>query len=88
MDREQTIRETAYRMWEQAGRPVGHDLEFWLQAEALYGAPGPREAEQPAASSPSASAILKPAQSARAAGEQGARARKPAPTRRSNRSPR
>ena len=24
----------AYRLWEQAGRPHGRDLEFWIQAEA------------------------------------------------------
>jgi hypothetical protein len=24
----------AYRLWEQAGRPHGQDLEFWIQAEA------------------------------------------------------
>lgn len=87
MDREQTIREMAYRMWEQAGRPVGRDLEFWLQAEALYGEPRSRGAEQPAASSLPATA-LKPVQSARAVEGQGARAREPAPTKRSNRSPR
>lgn len=39
MEREQAIKEMAYRMWEQAGRPAGRDLEFWLQAEALCGEP-------------------------------------------------
>jgi hypothetical protein len=24
----------AYRLWEQAGKPHGRDLEFWIQAEA------------------------------------------------------
>jgi len=24
----------AYRLWENAGRPHGRDLEFWVQAEA------------------------------------------------------
>lgn len=24
----------AYTLWEQAGRPQGRDLEYWLQAEA------------------------------------------------------
>jgi len=23
----------AYRLWEKAGRPDGHDVEFWLAAE-------------------------------------------------------
>jgi hypothetical protein len=26
--------ERAYRIWEQAGRPDGKALEYWLQAEA------------------------------------------------------
>ena len=25
----------AYSLWEQAGRPVGRDVEFWLEAERL-----------------------------------------------------
>jgi len=28
-DREQRIRETAYRIWEEAGRPVGQDAAHW-----------------------------------------------------------
>ncbi len=37
-----TIR--AREIWEQNGRPVGRDLEFWLQAECeLRGPMGPRE---------------------------------------------
>jgi hypothetical protein len=39
MNRQQALREIAYRMWEQAGRPTGRDLEFWLKAEALHGLP-------------------------------------------------
>ncbi|MBS7810708.1 DUF2934 domain-containing protein [Roseococcus pinisoli] len=31
---EQRIRETAYRLWEEAGRPEGQEQHFWLQAEA------------------------------------------------------
>ncbi|MBR1210250.1 DUF2934 domain-containing protein [Bradyrhizobium sp. JYMT SZCCT0180] len=27
------IRARAHDLWEQQGRPVGRDLEFWLQAE-------------------------------------------------------
>jgi hypothetical protein len=27
------IRARARQLWEQAGRPVGRDLDFWLQAE-------------------------------------------------------
>ena len=30
----------AYQFWEQAGRPHGRDLEFWVQAEAeVHAAP-------------------------------------------------
>ncbi|MCS3762570.1 DUF2934 domain-containing protein [Bradyrhizobium centrosematis] len=27
------VRARAYELWEQAGRPAGQDLEFWLEAE-------------------------------------------------------
>ncbi|MGL9621768.1 DUF2934 domain-containing protein [Bradyrhizobium sp. U531] len=27
------VRARAYELWEQAGRPVGRELEFWLEAE-------------------------------------------------------
>jgi hypothetical protein len=33
-EREQVIRERAYAIWEQEGRPVGKDVEHWLRAEA------------------------------------------------------
>jgi Protein of unknown function (DUF2934) len=49
--REQAIREAAYRKWEQAGRPEGDDLAFWLEAEReVGGAARPRPAAQPAVS--------------------------------------
>lgn len=32
--RNQRIRERAYEIWEQAGRPEGRAVEHWLQAEA------------------------------------------------------
>ncbi len=31
--RKQEIRARAFDLWDQAGRPSGRDLEFWLQAE-------------------------------------------------------
>ena len=39
--REQRVREHAYRLWEQAGSPDGHEDEFWARAVALenYGEP-------------------------------------------------
>jgi hypothetical protein len=34
---EQRIRERAYRLWEQEGRPHGRDLEYWERARELEG---------------------------------------------------
>src|SRR5258707_3766444 len=34
MSRQDRIRERAYQLWEQAGRPAGRDLEHWARAEA------------------------------------------------------
>jgi hypothetical protein len=31
---EQRVRERAYEIWEQTGRPEGKAMEHWLQAEA------------------------------------------------------
>ena len=31
---EQRIRERAYQLWEQAGRPDGKEVEHWLRAES------------------------------------------------------
>lgn len=33
--REQRIRERAYHLWEQEGRPHGRDRDFWERARAL-----------------------------------------------------
>nr|WP_314582060.1 DUF2934 domain-containing protein [uncultured Pseudomonas sp.] len=30
---EETLRRTAYRIWEEQGRPHGQDFEHWLQAQ-------------------------------------------------------
>ncbi len=30
---EDEIRQRAFALWEQRGRPEGHDAEFWTQAE-------------------------------------------------------
>jgi len=32
-DTETIIRDRAYALWEAAGRPEGHDKEFWAAAE-------------------------------------------------------
>ena len=34
-DREQRVRELAYHLWEQDGRPYGRDVEFWERAREL-----------------------------------------------------
>ncbi len=44
--REQRIRETAYHLWEQDGRPEGHALEFWERARELVGMEESRGAGQ------------------------------------------
>ena len=36
-EREQAIRERAYAIWEQDGRPVGRSLAPWSQAEVEIG---------------------------------------------------
>ena len=33
MMRRGQVRSRAYELWEQAGRPAGRELEFWLEAE-------------------------------------------------------
>jgi hypothetical protein len=35
--REARIRQQAYHLWEQDGRPEGRDMEFWERARALVG---------------------------------------------------
>ncbi len=32
-DREEQIRRRAHELWENAGRPEGGEMDFWLQAE-------------------------------------------------------
>lgn len=35
--REARIRDRAYQLWEEGGRPEGRDAEFWERAEELIG---------------------------------------------------
>ena len=35
--RDQRIRDRAYHLWDEEGRPHGRDVEFWERAEALIG---------------------------------------------------
>ena len=52
------VRDLAYTLWEQQGRPAGRDLELWLQAERQLSearpangaadlAPAPKKARKP-----------------------------------------
>ena len=36
MSREQEIKEIAYRIWEDEGRPEGHDFDHYLRAEQAW----------------------------------------------------
>jgi hypothetical protein len=36
MSREQEIKEIAYRLWEDEGRPDGKDFDHYLRAEQLW----------------------------------------------------
>jgi Protein of unknown function (DUF2934) len=36
-ERQQRIRQRAYYLWEAAGRPYGHDAEYWERARELIG---------------------------------------------------
>ena len=36
MQREHEVRLIAYHIWEEEGRPAGHDLDHWLRAESLW----------------------------------------------------
>ena len=46
--REHRIRERAYAIWEEEGRPEGKDREYWLRAEAEIAAEERDAAEEAA----------------------------------------
>src|SRR5260221_12169351 len=62
MSRQDRIRERAYQLWEQAGRPSGRDLEHWARAEAELRV-APPAAPAPAAPAPPAVAMVQPPRS-------------------------
>jgi len=35
-NRDETIRQLAYRLWQEAGCPQGNDVQHWLKAETLW----------------------------------------------------
>ena len=43
----------ARHLWEKGGRQLGHDLEYWLQAEEQLQAAAQRGAAEPITSDPS-----------------------------------
>lgn len=40
LDRHEQVAQRAYRIWEEAGRPEGRDVEHWLSAESELGPDG------------------------------------------------
>ena len=34
--REEEIRQLAYRLWQEEGRPDGYDVQHWLKAETIW----------------------------------------------------
>ena len=51
-ERTQRMRDRAHALWEQAGRPHGHDAEHWSQAEREIAAEENAPSSAPAATSP------------------------------------
>jgi hypothetical protein len=50
MERGEEIRQIAYQVWEEEGRPNGRDLEHWLRAEAIWQKIEPSQSEPPSES--------------------------------------
>jgi hypothetical protein len=44
----EVIAERAHKLWEQAGRPAGHDEEFWLRTKVELALPTDKTAVPPA----------------------------------------
>ena len=41
LDQTDRVRDLAYRLWEQEGRPPGREMEHWLEAERHVSVPAP-----------------------------------------------
>ena len=52
MEREEEIRDLAYRIWEEEGYPEGRNLEHWVKAEAILKARNGQPANGPAEQTP------------------------------------
>jgi Protein of unknown function (DUF2934) len=48
-EREAQVRERAYRLWEEQGRPHGRDVEFWERAREIVAAESKIVSPDPAA---------------------------------------
>ncbi|MDR3472447.1 MAG: DUF2934 domain-containing protein [Devosia sp.] len=62
--REQAIREQAYYLWEQDGRPHGRDLEYWARAAAELAVLTKRTRVSPGKAAKAASPVQAPAEPA------------------------
>tara|TARA_R110002020_G_scaffold50864_5_gene144178 strand:- start:3949 stop:4317 length:369 start_codon:yes stop_codon:yes gene_type:complete len=71
------IRQRAYALWEQEGRPSGRDAEHWEQARQEHGAAASKTATSPSEKSGKLAGKTKPSASADAAPASGAAAKKP-----------
>jgi hypothetical protein len=76
---EERVRARAHEIWEQSGRPDGHHLAHWRQAEAeINGKAAPRAAAKPkAAAAKSKAAAARATERATAAAKPKAAAAKP-----------
>jgi Protein of unknown function (DUF2934) len=36
IDRDEEIRQLAYRLWQESGCPTGSDLQHWLKAQEMW----------------------------------------------------
>jgi hypothetical protein len=36
VERDEQIRELAYRIWQEEGYPHGHEVQHWLKAETIW----------------------------------------------------
>lgn len=62
MSHSNDVESLAYRLWEEAGKPQGRDMDFWLQAEAALAKPKPApKAKAPAKPKPAVKPAAKPA---------------------------
>lgn len=69
-DRDARIKDLAFRLWDQHGRPDGRDLEFWLKAEAQIDAPvkvAPKAKAAPKSKAAAPMPAVKPAARVKAA---------------------